>query len=401
MKKQARNKPIPFLYGLFRGIGAGFLRFFCGYRRAGEHIPKQGPLLVVASHQGMLDFLTVAEALPGRRVQFIVTRRYFRNPLMRFFFRIDGAVPKTQFHPDPAGIAAMLRILKRGGTVALFPAGQTSVCGLPETISPAVARLAKRAGAPVCAVRQHGGFYTMPRLRPNRPCFGKIEAETRVILTPEQLKTLPEEEIYRIICDAIHFDEDAWQQRTGALFRGEHRAEGLERALWLCPRCGAEFALSGRGNELSCKRCNNIVRIGMDMRFSSVTGDGFIPSTVSEWYLWQEERLKQELADPEFALEASAEAFSWEGGRYISRGTGTLRLDAALISYSGGWDGETVTLSLRHETLPGLTTEIGGVLEIHNEKYGLVRCRLNNAGALPKWKQAQEYLHRRLTGEQG
>lgn len=401
MPKPPRYRPIPFLYDLLRAIGAAFLYLFCGFRRTGGKIPSDGPLLVVASHQGMMDFMTVAEALPGRRVQFIATRRYFRNRLMRLFFRIDGAIPKTQFYPDPAGIAAVFRILREGGTVALFPAGQTSVCGLPETVSPVIARLVKRAGAPVCAVRQHGGFYTLPRFRAHRFCFGRVEAEVSVILTPKELQTLSEGEIYRTLCDAIHFDEAAWQARTGARFRGRHRAEGLENALWCCPRCGTEFSLHGEGNDLICGCCGNRARLGSDMRFvPAMPADHMLP-TVTDWYLWQEELLRAATAAPEFRLETEAEALSWDGNGFALHGTGQLLLTGSEICYTGGWEGESVKLKARHESLPGLTTAHGGYIEIYHDRYGLVRYRLPVAAVLPKWKQAQEYLHRQLTGDLG
>ena len=392
-RKQPQHRPIPILYALLRGIGGLLLRLFCGYRRTGERIPKRGPLLVVASHQGMMDFLTVADALPGRRVQFIATRRFFRSPKLRFFLRADGAIPKTQFHPDPACILEVLRTLRGGGTVALFPAGQTSVCGLPETIAPSIARLIKKANAPVCAVRQHGGFYTLPRLRPSRPCFGRVEAETRIILTPAQLKTLSEAEIYRAVVAGIDFDEAAWQARTGVRFRGGCRAAGLEGALWLCPRCGAEYALRGERNTLRCRACGAAAEVGPDMRFSA----GF-PETITAWYRLQETRLRAALAEENFALETPAEASSWDGDRFAVHGRGTLRLDRGTLSWRGVWDGAERTLAVRCETLAGLTVERNELFEVFTEDCGLIRFRPDDRAVVPKWKQAQELLYRQMNG---
>ena len=387
--KQPQNKPMPFCYGLLRGVGAGLLRLFFSYRRTGDPVPKEGPLLVVASHQGMLDFMTVAVALPGRLVRFIATRRFFRSRALRPFLRVDGAIPKTQFYPDPACIATVLRTLRAGGTVGLFPAGQTSTCGLPARVAPVVARLVKKAGAPVCAVRQHGGFYALPRFRTAKPCFGPVESEVRMLLTAEQLRTMSEEEIYRVLVDAIDFDEAAWQARTGARYRGDHRAVGLPQALWKCPRCGAEFALRGEKSVLRCGRCGAAAALGTDMRFS----EGF-PATVTDWYRWQEEALRQQLKAPEFALESRAEALSWDGARFLSHGTGLLRLDRTEITWTGTWDGEAAAFSAPHKDLAGLTVASGAFMELYAPGRGLVRLHPKDPSVLGKWKQTQEYLHR-------
>lgn len=159
-------------------------------------IPREGPLLLLSSHQGMVDFILLIAALRGRRIRFVATQRQFRNPKLHWAYVRLRMIPKVQFHTDPRCVMGILRALKNGGTVGIFPAGQTSMCGTPEGMTPSVAHLVKKAGVPVCTASIHGGFFTWPRFGHgwNR---GRTQVRLRLAFSPAELKALPEEEIYR------------------------------------------------------------------------------------------------------------------------------------------------------------------------------------------------------------
>ena len=242
MAEEKKNKktasPNPVIYEVARVLAHVFLWCTGGFRRTGDTLPKDGPMLVLASHQGMLDFVPVGLALPGRRVRFVVTDRFLRGGLLSRFLRWMAVIPKVQFQADPRSITQMLRTLREGGTVGLFPAGQTSMCGVPGEVSPVITKLVKKAGANVVAVRLQGSFFAKARfIHGIHRC--PIHAEVKLLFTPEQLKTATEEEIYDAIYSGIYYDEFAWQEANQIKVRSQKRADGYDKVLYACPNCAS------------------------------------------------------------------------------------------------------------------------------------------------------------------
>lgn len=391
-RKSTIHAPNPVLYALARGLARCFLWIRGGLRVSGDPIPTEGPLLVVASHQGMLDFLILGLALPRRRVQFVATDRFFRGWLARWFFGQMGVIPKTQFHADPRCIAAMLRTLKRDGTVGLFPAGQTSMCGVPAAVPPAVARLVKKAGAPVAAVRIDGSFFAKSRFAKgvNR-C--PIQVETRLLFTPEQLKTREEPEIYRDILQAIDYNEFEWQQRTGVTVGSTDRASGYPDILYLCPKCGSRYTMTERRHTLLCSACGNRGVVEPDMHIRPCSDTDVMPATMLDWYRMQQDQLRAEIARPDFTLQEPVTAIIFPGDQPHEAGLGRLILDTEGIRYAGRIDGESVLLSLRHGGLPGLAAKPGAYIELYHEQVGLVQYVPDHPACVTRWKIAQELLY--------
>lgn len=359
-----------------------------------ENIPKDGPLLVLCSHQGMMDFLLVLASLRGRVAQFVATQRQFRNPRLHWLYTRLGVIPKVQFHTDPRCVMNILRVLKKDGTIVLFPAGQTSMWGVPGNIAPSVAHLVKRAGVPVCTVSLRGGYFTAPRMGGLH--FGKTEARVELAFTPQQLQGLEEDAIYRTLCEKLDYDDYAWQEETGVTFRGGDLAENYESVLFLCPKCGGMGTWKSQGDRITCTDCGNGGTVGRDMHLTPAkTGDRVFP-TLREWGLWQERQVAKALEDPGFLLElhVTCRVFEEEAFTYRDAGKGLLRLDRQEIRYEGQVDGQTVRLAVGHAHLPGLSAEPGAYVELYHQGYGLVRYVPQETAMVTCMKVAQEYLYR-------
>ena len=104
MKKRKNTVPKPqtWLYVPVRWLCCLIARAAFGLRVTGrENLPQKGPLLVLATHQGMMDFMLAFAALKGRKAQFVATQRQFRNPKLHWLYVRLGVIPKVQFHTDP------------------------------------------------------------------------------------------------------------------------------------------------------------------------------------------------------------------------------------------------------------------------------------------------------------
>ncbi|MBZ0102691.1 MAG: 1-acyl-sn-glycerol-3-phosphate acyltransferase [Thermoanaerobaculia bacterium] len=97
-----------------------------------ESVPGDRPVLFVANHNNALvDPLLVVGFLPGRP-RFLAKSTLWRNPLLRPFLRLGGVIPVYR-RRDPGFDAAKndemfgqcRRVLAAGGSIALFPEGQS------------------------------------------------------------------------------------------------------------------------------------------------------------------------------------------------------------------------------------------------------------------------------------
>ncbi|HEX7616476.1 MAG TPA: 1-acyl-sn-glycerol-3-phosphate acyltransferase [Thermoanaerobaculia bacterium] len=120
-----------------------FVRFLVGlfYRRievAGkEHVPREGPVLLLANHSnGLVDPMVVLHALP-RPVVFVAKSTLWKIPLLRSLLDLLGCVPVVRKGEGEPGISLkgeernsaaferLARVLERDGAVLVFPEGRS------------------------------------------------------------------------------------------------------------------------------------------------------------------------------------------------------------------------------------------------------------------------------------
>ncbi len=368
-KKKTVESPNPVIYEIARVLAHGFLWCTGGFRRSGDTLPKEGPMLVLASHQGMLDFVPVGLALPGRRVRFVVTDRFLRGGLLSRFLRWMAVIPKVQFQADPRSITQMLRTLRAGGTVGLFPAGQTSMCGVPGEISPVITKLVKKAGANVVAVRLHGSFFAKARfIHGIHRC--PIHADVKLLFTPEQLKTATEEEIYDAIYSNIYYDEFAWQEANQIKVRSKKRADGYDKVLFACPNCASLYTIKSEENTVRCTACGVEATLGADMRLYW-QDEMQLPDNLRDWYFRQQWAAEEALQQPGYRLEVPVTVMDFPEGKETLAGMGTLVLDREGICFTGRLLEEPEhRFFLRREQLSGLVTKPGYFVELYHHELG-------------------------------
>ena len=381
-EKKAKEVATPngFIYEIARVAARIVLWCTGGYRCTGDAIPKEGPVLVLASHGGMLDFLPVGLAVPGRRVRFVITERFMRGGLLSAFLRWMAVIPKMQFHADPRCMSQILRTLRAGGTVGIFPAGQTSLCGVPGEVSPVIAKLVKKSGANVVAVRLQGSFFAKARfIKGIHRC--PIHADVKLLYTPEQLKNASEEEIYDAIYGGIYYDEFAWQQQNNIRVRSKNRADGYDRVLFACPNCASLYTIRSEGTTVGCTACGVEAQVGEDMHLHWAD-DMQLPENLRDWFFRQQWAAEEALAQPGYHLEAPVTVLDFPDGKEFPVGDGKLVLDRDELRYEGTYAGEKgYTYAWKREQLSGVVAKPGVFVELyHADLERLLRFRMKNPG---------------------
>jgi 1-acyl-sn-glycerol-3-phosphate acyltransferase len=109
---------------LMRGAARGLLGVF--YRIAvhgREHMPEQGPALLLGNHVSYLDGCLLGALARQRWVRFLVFDTFFHHRWGGAFLRLFAAVPVSATRAKDA-IKAATEVLRQGEMIALFPEGQ-------------------------------------------------------------------------------------------------------------------------------------------------------------------------------------------------------------------------------------------------------------------------------------
>lgn len=148
--------------------------YFRMRRRGLEHLPRRGPVIVVANHSSFLDPGIVGSACP-RKVHFLITRAMYDMARFRWFYAGMESIPVSPGRQDALSLRRALRALGRGGVVGVFPEGGRRPDGRVGDAQAGAALLAAYSGAPVVPLGICGAYEAFPpRSLFPRPC--RVEA---------------------------------------------------------------------------------------------------------------------------------------------------------------------------------------------------------------------------------
>ena len=156
-----------------------------------EHIPEDGPAVIVCNHVSFVDALIIAAAC-RRPVRFVMDHRIYGMPLLNFVFRTSRTIPIASAKEDPAmmerAFADVAQALEAGDIVAIFPEGRITDTGEVYPFRPGITRILGAAPVPVIPMalrglwgsffsRKDGKAMSKPwRLRPLRKIALEIDA---------------------------------------------------------------------------------------------------------------------------------------------------------------------------------------------------------------------------------
>ncbi|TFK44667.1 glycerol-3-phosphate-acyltransferase [Crucibulum laeve] len=92
----------------------------------GEHVPKDGPIIVTATHHNMiLDPVVLSVAFPYQRIlNYWSKASLYKNPIMRYILLSSGNIPVDRKSKDRQILfKGTIEALAKGEAVALFPEG--------------------------------------------------------------------------------------------------------------------------------------------------------------------------------------------------------------------------------------------------------------------------------------
>ena len=211
----------------------------------------EGPYLLLANHNLELDPAIVGVAA-GKHLYFVASEHIMRKgfgtwALMTFFKPIIHQKGKQGMNT----IKEMLKTLKEGQSVCIFPEGNRSFNGLTGEILPSIGKVARRSGAKLITFRVEGGYLSQPRWSTTLR-KGKMHGRLVKVYSVEELKTMTDEQINEAICSDLFEDAYAAQQRERIAYKGKNLALGMESTVFACPKCSCIGCLHTDADHLYC-----------------------------------------------------------------------------------------------------------------------------------------------------
>jgi len=176
----------PLVYWLVRAVFQPFFHIYFRLSRIGrEHIPAEGPVIIVSNHRSFLDPFVIG-TMARRPMYYVAKREMFKGRLRSWVLSSLGAFPVDRGTGDMEMIETAKAVLERGEILLMFPEGTRTRPGSLGKPRRGAGRLALETGAPVVPVAVIGteavrrGWRIRPhkvRIRAGRPLrFPRVQS---------------------------------------------------------------------------------------------------------------------------------------------------------------------------------------------------------------------------------
>lgn len=220
-----------------------------------DKIPKlDKPFLLLANHNLNVDAVLVDMASENH-MYFVASEHLLRGGLgAKFVMRYFRPIIHTKGKTGVKTLGDMMKALKSGCNVALFPEGNRSFNGLTGEIPENTGRIAKKSGAYLITYRMEGGYFTHPRWSTSVR-RGKLHGKLVKIYSPEELGDMTDESINEAISRNLYEDAYQTQKDWNVPYKGKNLSLGLESLLYMCPKCRGFGTLSSSPKNIKCTSC--------------------------------------------------------------------------------------------------------------------------------------------------
>ncbi len=355
-------------------------------------------MIILCQHRSRSDYLYVFPGLNRTDVHILCG---YQNIFQRFVYTLLkhlGVIAKMLYQPDVQATVQMMRAIKMGNSVMIFPEGIQSTSGSCHPINPATMKLLMKVKLPVALVTLKGAYFTNPRYSTDIK-KGEIEVRFSKIIDKEDYKTLSSDELYSRLLTNFKYNEFNEHQNKKVAFVGKKpNIDGLDNIIFICPHCKKEYRFDVSGDEMRCKECGFTVR--MDEYYDIHPVNKELPfKNVDEWYKWQRKIISEEIKSDGFKMVTKA-ALGKVNTKKIKpnlsveyHGEGILTLTNKGLTYKGIFRGEETELNFDADFVYSLTMSLKYDLDLYYKGEYFNFKLLENEKQIAKWMIAAEEIH--------
>ncbi|WP_025724835.1 lysophospholipid acyltransferase family protein [Acholeplasma granularum] len=255
MKKA--TKETKFRHKAVRVLLSPLLSFFIRlkYKLKFKHykaLKNKGPFLILGNHTINLDPIIMGLHFPFP-VYFIATEQIFNLVfLSRVLKYLVNPIKKSKSVSDIETIRKVRRIVNEGGSIGIFPEGNTTYTGETSTIQKSTVKLIKMLKIPVIILNLKGLYLSFPRWSIYKKRGPSSSYISKIILPDEYLNDT-DDELYEKIKELLYVNAYDDQETSGNLYRGKKLAHGLEKLIFMDLKVNQPFVVYSKNNKLLSK----------------------------------------------------------------------------------------------------------------------------------------------------
>lgn len=390
-------KQSAFMRNLMAFVSKGELKdinFTCEYEGM-ERLKDDEPALFLMNHSSFTDLGIAATLLKNRQYHIVMTNDGFVGKLG--LMRRLGCIPAKKFIADPVLVKDMKYCFdKLNSSVLMYPEASYSFDGTQTPLPESLGKCIKLMGVPVVMIRTVGAFLRDPLYNNLQKRAVTVRAKMTYLYSPEDIGRLTAEEINGQLAEQFNYDHFKEQFEEKILIKEDFRADGLERALYKCPKCNTEGKMVGKGTKIICAACNDINELAENGKLQNVSGDGPF-EYVSDWYAWERAEVKKEIGNNSYRLETPVDIMVLSDFKSIYRvGEGVLTHDNSgmrLVGCDGKLDFAIAPQASYSLYADYFWYEIGDMISIGNSKCQYY-CFPKKPVAVAKARLATEELYK-------
>ena len=166
-----------------------------------QNAPRKGPFLLICNHQSFLDPFLCDLFIPG--ILFFLARdTLYKGWFGKFLIKLN-TYPIKRGESDLKAMREMIKRLKQGHGVCLFPEGTRSADGRISDIKSGFILLSKRADAPVVPMVIEGLHEIWPKEKKCPKFFGSIAVEIGEPISYAEIEAIGQEKFGAVITDKL------------------------------------------------------------------------------------------------------------------------------------------------------------------------------------------------------
>lgn len=174
---------------------------FCLTIKNRHNVPANGACIIASNHASNLDPILIGAVCPVT-IFSMAKAELFEGRLRNWFFRAVNAIPVERGKGDVKSIKTLLKLLKSGTSVQIFPEGTRSPDGTLRKANPGIGMLVEKAGVPVVPCFINGTFEALAK-GAQKLSYGKLDVVFGSPITFEKAATENKKEHYQLIGDTI------------------------------------------------------------------------------------------------------------------------------------------------------------------------------------------------------
>ena len=291
MKKIKPKLTQRFMYGLDKIRMKSYIKQTYSFKPTPFDI--KGPFIVAASRISSADQYLIMLSFKEFMCFTFNEGIYRTNPEIAKRQDFYGNIPYKIGYPIETYKDQLVKLVKDGNNVCIYPEMYTNYSGVTSPIDPDVAEIIKEANCTLVTYCFTGGYFTEPAWAKDKR-KGWINGHIVNVYSKFDLEKLTNAQVTKLLEDDLKEDAYARQCNSPITYASDHLAEGLENVFYICPNCGEYDSYETSGKDYHCTKC--------DAR-GSYTDQGIIHAnfrfkTVTDFMKWEENQIDR-IADSE------------------------------------------------------------------------------------------------------